>query len=275
LALSQRQINFQRAVAGFQAPGLTGEERAARMAEAKLEADYAQKQLNISKKQFTIGGQIFSVSAVRQVKDLQFALQDLQAGHRIQVNAAAAEQTISLLKAQMADQAALIGVQLSKEEAIFSAKINESAQIAATATGDAFGAIFKGVDKAWQAYGKGFAAWGTYWTTVAGGASGSGLTKTQQTQDKRERGASGLLGMTGGQTSLVVGEAGTETVAVLRNPRSFAMPAMSTTASGGGGTFIVQINNPVVKDESDIHKIVLAVEKAMQKRAALTLPRHR
>ena len=41
LAQSQRQINFQRATAGFTAPGLTPEERAARIEEAKIEADFA------------------------------------------------------------------------------------------------------------------------------------------------------------------------------------------------------------------------------------------
>ena len=47
--MSQRQINYQVALAGFQAPGLTSEERGARQEQAQIEARYAQRQLNLSR----------------------------------------------------------------------------------------------------------------------------------------------------------------------------------------------------------------------------------
>ena len=71
--LSQRQINFQVATAGFTAPGVTSEERAARIEQAKIEAAFAQKQLNIQKQQYGIGGQVFGIQAGRGLEDAQAA----------------------------------------------------------------------------------------------------------------------------------------------------------------------------------------------------------
>lgn len=268
LNLSQRQINFQRAIAGFQAPGLTSEERGARMAEAKLEADYAQRQLNIQKRQFVVGGQIFTVSARRQLRDVQFALADLQRGHRITVNAAAANQTISLLQQKMTIAGNKIGIQLSREEQIFAAKINESATIAATATGTAFSAILKGVDAAWTAFGKGASAYAAYISAINTVPAARNTSSQYSTNPGH---AAGFFGTISSATSMIVGEAGSETVAVLSHPRTMAY----TPSGGGAGDSGLTVNfyGAIVREESDLPKIVAAVERAMQKRASLTLPR--
>ncbi len=61
LAMNQRQINFQQSVASFAAPGMTPEERAARIAEAKAEAEFAQAQQDIAMEQFDIAKEIFGM----------------------------------------------------------------------------------------------------------------------------------------------------------------------------------------------------------------------
>lgn len=97
MALAQRQINFQRAIAGFTAPGLTGEERAARIEQAKIEADFAQKQLNIQKELFGLQGRSFQITASRQVTDLVGQLGLLERGRVITLETAAAEKKIRAL----------------------------------------------------------------------------------------------------------------------------------------------------------------------------------
>ena len=99
------------------------------------------------------------------------------------------------------------------------------------------------------------------------GPTGSGGTTPPPTYAKAREGASGLLFNTAGTTNLTVGEAGTETVAVLRNPRQMMMGGM-----GGGGAIIININNPVVRDNSDIEKIARAVEETLRQRSLLMRP---
>ena len=56
-------------------------------------------------------------------------------------------------------------------------------------------------------------------------------------------------------------------MAVLRNPRQMMMGGM-----GGGGAIIININNPVVRDNSDIEKIARAVEETLRQRSLLMRP---
>ena len=63
---------------------------------------------------------------------------------------------------------------------------------------------------------------------------------------------------------MIVGEAGTETVAILRNPKNVA-----ATSSGGGASIVININNPSVRNDDDIAAIARAVEKALNRKASL------
>ena len=82
--------------------------------------------------------------------------------------------------------------------------------------------------------------------------------------------ARGFVADTRGASSMTVGEAGTEHVVVLRNPRRTSLP----DPSGGGGGYgpmnmTVNFNGPMqVRDESDIDAIVSKVERALDRRAA-------
>lgn len=101
-----------------------------------------------------------------------------------------------------------------------------------------------------------------------GGGGGPRIGGAGDPDEKAAVGASGLLFNTSGTTNLTVGEAGTETVAVLRNPRQMLMGGMG----GGAGAVIININNPVVRDNSDIEKIARAVEETLRQRALLMRP---
>jgi hypothetical protein len=71
-----------------------------------------------------------------------------------------------------------------------------------------------------------------------------------------------VLGSTSGATDITVGEAGNETVAVLRNPRALM--------SGlGGGSTVNFYGGVVVRQDSDIVAIARQVTKAMGQQAAL------
>ena len=78
LERAQRQVNFQRAIAGFTAPGTTPEERAARIEEAKVEADYAQREIDFQRQQLTIQQKTLVINRE------QFALQQASVGLSVQ-----------------------------------------------------------------------------------------------------------------------------------------------------------------------------------------------
>jgi hypothetical protein len=77
--------------------------------------------------------------------------------------------------------------------------------------------------------------------------------------------AAGFLGSYGRGAMLQVGEAGPETVAILRNPRAMMM------GGGGGGNTTVILNLTVqgdVNTDATISKIVRAVEDSFNRKAA-------
>jgi hypothetical protein len=84
--------------------------------------------------------------------------------------------------------------------------------------------------------------------------------------------ASGYLGAFGKGAVMTVGEAGPETVAILRNPRAYNPMGggMSGFGPGGGGTTVnLTINvQGDVKDEATVAKIVRAVEDSFNRKAA-------
>ena len=75
--------------------------------------------------------------------------------------------------------------------------------------------------------------------------------------------ATGLLGMTSGRTDLTVGEAGAETVAVLRNPRSTSLSTQGAAASPVN--VAVNINGPVVRNDQDISSLAIQVAAEVER----------
>ena len=138
--LSQRQINFQTALAGFQAPGVTPEERQANVKEAQLEAGYAQKQLDIQKQMFGNQVQIVDIQNLRQGVDLSKQIGLLTRGRQVTIDVKVKTAELERAQALQQQQVAAAGTYLSQIDNIVN---HDFAQMTAleTAAGKAmFGA---------------------------------------------------------------------------------------------------------------------------------------
>lgn len=262
LAHSQNQINFQKEVAGFTAPGLTGEERAARIKQAKIEADYAQKQLDIQKQLFGLQGKQFTITASRNVQDLVRQISLLEQGRAVTLDTAAAEKRIKALTI-------LQEKENKKVEAYYAAATQRANDIIdlvfdlRAATGEALTDITSKVLKTFGTYFKGMIGIINSYSPGGGGEVDHGNSSKPVPQ------ATGGLHDVSSATQFVIGEAGNETVAVLRNPRQF----MGGFGGGGGGvTVIVQGNKFNTQEEQDklVRDITDAVTTAQARKLALT-----
>lgn len=264
--MTQRQINFQTALAGFQAPGITGQERAARMAEAKLEAEYAQKQLNIQKELFNLGGDQFMAQAARQVTDLQKQIGLMVRGRELALDTSKATKDIDALNTRLGivkGQADLIyQAAVAKREAMH----QDMAELVA-ATGKDLNKVASDVVQAYIKVYRGLrnaisnslmqdSSWDTgqsnsnYGKQVTPGGYPHQLNATERQQelstgkDLNRNGrlgyAEGIVGSTRGETNITVGEADGEMVAVVKGPKTMSVMG---GMNGGGvniGPFIIQ-----------------------------------
>ena len=250
--LSQRQINFQTAIAGFQVPGLTPAEQNARVEEAKIEASYAQKQLDIQKKMFGNQVKIVDIGNLRQATDLMHQIGLLQEGRKVTLDTAAAQAQLTRLNKQQAALQKDISVYTSAVDSLSQKAISDMAE-QEQAVGHAISAIEAQSVKA--AYNVGHALFlGISGGFLGGGGASAGFSTKKPPAGNNSNPtqlAGGALFNTMGPTDLTVGEANGETVAVLRNPRS-----MSPGGFGGGGGDIV-INLTATLDGQVIYKDVV------------------
>lgn len=255
--MAQRQINFQVAVAGFQAPGITGQERAARMEEAQVEASFAQRQLDIQKQQtgiagqsFGVEGQVFQLQTQRAVEELEAQRGLLIQSHAVEQEQIAAQKQIAALTVRQSQLQGRAQSLFAEATGNFNAQLGASSQYVAQ-----FGGTLVGVAKA-----------------IYRALSGT-------IPDARHNAgghAAGILFDTSGSTDMTVGEAGRETVAVLRNPRRMSLggPAGMAAPGGGGGNIInVSITGNNISSEMDLEtitrKVSNAVEDALGRKANL------
>jgi hypothetical protein len=269
LELQQRSITTQLALAQFQAPGETGEERYARQKEAQIKAGIEQTQLGFATQTYDLAGKQWAIAAQRAAEDAQKAWSAAKAAFAAQTAAATAAQTTAVLEADMAQDLGKAGSKLSDATSKMdaSAKIIESAmatygksleEINTEMKG--FNGLMKGGVTGLQKF---FKAWGIDTSQGAKGAangsgssgggtwdngSSSGIQWSSEDQQRRYAAwakenpkatgaqkaawlhkegvpgyASGYLGVANRATSMIVGEAGPETIAVIRNARSVTM----------------------------------------------------
>jgi hypothetical protein len=249
--LTQRQINFSVAQAAFNVAGLSPAERQARIAEAKVEADYAQKQLDIQKQLYGLAGQQFNISASRQVTDLTRQLGLLQQGWTVTVDTAKAQKQIAALtvyqQAQQKVVDAIYSTALQRTQDTFGLEMTLLTQ-----TADGMARIASGATT----------VVGNYYKAIIAdlgilNAMYANPTATPTGAMSQRGHAQGALFSTSSPTSMVVGEAGTETVAVLRNPRN-----VTGTSTGGGGTFTFNFTGPMnVRSNDDIDVLATTVAR--------------
>lgn len=254
-ALSQRQLNYQVAVAGFSAPGVTPEERQANIAEAKLEASYAQKQLDIQKQMFGNQVQIVDIGNLRQASDLFkqiFGPGGLIAGRAVTIDTAAAQQALLRLNQQQAKNVARVGTYITAVDGLVTTAFGYIGQLEAAA-GKAMVGVATSVLAQFGIFIDGLtgALGGTY-----SGGGGGGV----------KRAASGAVIGVSGPTrigdNILAGEAGDETLIILSRPRGLDSGGM------GGNSIVININGPVVRSENDVDEIARKVMAALGRTAS-------
>jgi len=99
-------------------------------------------------------------------------------------------------------------------------------------------------------------------STDARGTYGAGSSTYKPPTPAPKPKATGILGMTAGATDMTVGEAGTETVAILRNPRT---SSFSPSSGGGAPVINISISGPVVRSEQDIDALATAVAAKVER----------
>lgn len=294
LMLSQRQINFQRAIAGFTAPGLTPEERAARIEEAKLEADFAQKQLNIQREQFKIQNQQIAINREqiglqregfalaqaqfanqvalqdatneRAYQDQLAAIAELKKAFDASVQLAALEELKGVLQKQADLLTEEIKAQVEAEEQFIKAQGQFSQDLMAQ-TGQFVVGTVQQVERVFDQTAAAFAnsGLGRWLGLVASGGGTGTLDRTIYTDDEGNRTvgphAAGFLGQVNQRTRMEVGEAGTETVAILRNPRQM----FATLEQAGGGNVIqVLVTGNQISNDADEERLARRVAREVE-----------
>lgn len=255
--LQQREINLNLAVAGFQNPGETPEERAARQEAAIAQAKIAQQQLNLSKAQFI-------ESSRRALIDANATLDLLHQSQRVEATVLANQATIA---AEQAKQQ----IAMSKADAIYTqAAANAQTDIGLlTSYVKQFGRESATADGIIQIFGQDLDKISQSIEQMLGINNGQALTIGQRERMYNEdingngvigRATGDLFNTTGVTGPVIFGEAGQETVAILRNPRSGMMSDSPVGRTGGGPVVInININEPKVADPADITKLALTV----------------
>ena len=307
--MAQRQINFKLAMAGFTAPGDTPEQRQARIDQAKLEAAFEQKKLNIGKKTTANQFEISTISASRSVTDLQAQIGLLTQSRTLAIDMSATQKSVDLMNA--AQELLMADAKTYAAEGQGNAKIiMQAITDVETESGKAFSAVGDGLADAFTKAGQAFVAAintgisptnysptsGSTGTsprssqpTVGGASSRTGGTQpapstAPQTGGTKDEAPStppgtggtvyipharGIVGKTSGPTKMEVGEAGIETVAILRNPRSMEMPM-----GGGGGGGVVNVNVNINGGGGDLNEQKLhAWGKQIQQNVEMALNR--
>jgi hypothetical protein len=243
LQLQQRGITTALAQAQFQAPGQTGEERFFAQKEAIAKAGIQQEQLNISTQQFNLSKQIWIENANRSATDAQKAITSMQLARNAEGYTIAAQEAIAkegqIMATKVAGMDAILGTATGNWGDVLSAATQGVGQFAGT--------LKDGTDALRKILG--------YSPITTGNAGRNDGGK-----------ATGYLGSASRPTDVTFGEAGTETVAILRNPR-----AGTLAATGGGGTsgsVTVNINGPVVRNEQDIAELARCVAAEVEKSLA-------
>jgi hypothetical protein len=272
--LEQRQINFRLATAGFVTPGQTPEEIAARIAEAKKEAEFAQKQLDIQKQLAANQFKGIKITATRDVIDLIRQVDLLQQGRALTINAAAANRTLDVLNKKEQQLVALAGTYIEEGAKIASVLIQTVSQVQQQ-TGKGFEYILGETAKAWGIFGGQFQAMMDTFTGAAP-STGTGRTTTGG-GGSRIGAASGILGDTLGPTQLTVGEVKGEKVAVLKNPHlvpaSVLAPVREGPAGGGALSLTIIVTGNHISDALDEHalaqRVANQVEQTLMRKTSL------
>jgi hypothetical protein len=296
LMQSQRQINFQRSLAGFVTPGASPEEIAARQAEAKIEADFAQQQqdiaveslgvtrqqvdlqaaniglaregLAIAREQFNVQQAMITVNASRAITDLSNQLDLLSRARTVTLQVAVNNEAIAAYQEaierdtetlqSVIQQAYQVQTQIMQGAAQLAAEYGGTLQKWNTMLLDRLNEYVNGVGRVFSGSWSG--------SPPTGGGGGGGGAGNQLIK------ATGYQSNVASPTTITVGEAGPETVAILRNPRTTTM-----APSGGGGALppiVIDVHDNQIGGSSEDTEAFAAmiarkVEETMSRKSSL------
>lgn len=254
--LAQKQVNFQTASAGFLVQGATPEERAARQKEAEIEASYAQRQLNIQKAQIPLAQTSFDVGATRNLTDLTAQRTIIEEQRRLDLTSIDISKRIAADNVKIEQATAKASSLVNQSTGVFSQALGVAVSGAAQGIGSFTDLLVVAEKKIADAYGITLGPTATT-TTTTGTGRPPNLVPTRP--GPRKPHASGWLGDVRSSTDMTVGEAGHETVAILRNPRR---ATIGSPSGGGGGTNVqIMITGNTVRDDRDIDTIARRVEE--------------
>jgi len=264
LALQKRQIATQLAVAQFQAPGETGEERYARQREAIIRAGIQRRQVGlqeqglgiskqqygIAERQFVLAGQLWAENAKRAAVDAQLSIDVMRKSRKAESFAIAAQARIAAESQVAANVMRKINIITGRANANFSQALGTAASNVGQFSGDveaASGIILNMLQ-------------------AAGQTDYVDRRRRQEAEEHRpgRKRAAGFLGTVDGETTMTMGEAGAETVAILRNPRR---ALMSGGGGGGGGpiNLTINLNNPSVRSDGDAARLAKNVAHEVER----------
>jgi hypothetical protein len=305
LQLQQRSITTNLALAQFQAPGETGEERYFRQKESIVKAGIEQEQLNISKDVFAAQLTEWTIIAKRSLQEATAQLAAARLSNENAGKIAAAEGLIAATSADMAADLEKANSILSDAtgkagtsmEAAKSYVENFGDTIAGVLTpmgnfGNTLGGAATGMKKFLEAVGFTFKAnpngtttvtsptvngqAGVSTTTAAVRVTPTTLIGVQEVMRNKDLNKNGIIGAASGAlfnttrpTDLTVGEAKGETVAVLRNPRAASMNEFG----GGSSSVTVNINGASVRNDNDIsslaRQVAVEVERSLSRKGQM------
>lgn len=248
LQLQQRQITTQLAIAQFQAPGETGEERYMRQKEALVTADIGQKQLGFSWQEFTISGSIWKENAERAATDAGMAIDVMQKARNAEGYTIAAQEAVAKKQQLLAQTMGRMDAMFAQSRGNWGAALNAATQ----GIGEFAGSLDVAVREIYKTLGYSVSRDKNGNLVISGsGLPGGGGN------------ARGIVGLARGQTQAIMGEAGDEAVAILRNPRmgSFA----PDSGGGGSSSVVVNVNGPVVRNDQDISSLARAVAAEVER----------
>jgi len=278
LARSQRELNLQLALSKLRAPGETAEERAVRRREAQIQVNMQQRELDIGKRTTFRGFGIEDIGYARQARDLGVQIRLMKEARQISIEVRGIENLKAAKQQLLGVKTAMLGVSRSVGVAVIQAG-NSIITSLETELGPFTRKMVRIVNR-----------WATDTIEAAANLRESfgTTTPTEETDNtkktKRRSGgqayweqtgrgteASGGMFIAHTPTRFVAGDAGTEQVVVIRNPRagSFSGSGMQATSGGGGGVSISLVLNATVRGEADETRLAHKVAKALHREAAI------
>lgn len=269
LGISQRQLNLQRSLAGLGVAGETPEERFLRQKAVEEELKDQQRLLNNQGRAIAIQDRIiplsFKVEDItldRNFRDARKQLGLMRDEIRITADAAQAEEEIR----NLSDLMQLKVNQLNNDIQAGVGDLNIEMQVYQQAVADTLGDWRKTrnvVSDIFQTLR------GDNGTSGGGGTASNYVTingvrypdfNHNRVPDSKEHFATGGLFNTTGPVDMTVGEAGTETVAVLRNPRGFFASGIET----GSVSLNINVTGNTVRNEADLDELVRRITNEVQ-----------